>query len=384
MQRVFILPDSEADGTCSGDLTEIINLEEIENPRCPLCGAGTLLAYTEEGEYNVLTWYCLTDEDAAARPDAWYLICQELACTYEEQVERVHSPVGAVIFDQFMAHSEFDEETGLIDRHPAAMKELIAYLEELKQDQPHRKLDAFLDEARWRYEDELAQLHKWLERIPAGRKIELELDGTWIEATCMAVSADTLLVRTLPGGEVMGVNVEEIGGYLPRRFDTVEQPKSETNLKNGNWITVRPPLECVVVKGYHLRVDCVDRLGQYAVRTADPEAGKALGLKEKNQGYWTGYLRRSQIEARYDIRKMVKVKGHWVRVDGETMAHWPHVCTEDPAAAAALGLGPVRSFWPDERETRPLVERWSGVISPDDVEERDEVRIYLWPIPELK
>ena len=147
----MIQEEVEDDRVLDALLAGGIDPDELENPRCPLCNTDTLLAYVTGREYHVITWHYLSDEEVRMQPDAWYLICQEYACRYEEQVERVSAPDGAEIFDLLLASSVFDEESGLMSP-PADLAKLITYLkQELKRTQ-HRKLEAFLHLARWYYD----------------------------------------------------------------------------------------------------------------------------------------------------------------------------------------------------------------------------------------
>jgi hypothetical protein len=390
VRKLYIFRENEEDGRVLDALPEPgIDPEEIANPTCPRCGGETLMAYEEDGDYNVLTWYCLTDEDDQAKPDAWYLICQNFKCPYEEQVERVLDPMGAEFFNLQTSHMEFDESTGLIGRNPSRMKALIRYLEALRKRYSYRKLDAFLEEARWRYDDDMERVRKWMQKIPPGRRIDLWLNGDRLKATFVAATDDALLVNLLPEGQMTVIGAESLRGYGPHRFDEPEKPEEPDPLKGDRdrWIMVHGHADWVIVQGYHLRLWSVDRFGQYHVGTWDREAAEALGLEPCGQNCWDGLLRRRQIEARYTKQAMAKVKGYWVEVHGESaVTKSPSVYTEDPAVAAALGLTPVKPWFPEEcyDPYQLTLPRFSGVIPREQVEEWDEVCIYQWPIPEAK
>lgn len=362
------------------------NPDDLENPRCPLCNADTLLAYALGDQYDVITWSCLTDEEARMQPEAWYLICQEYRCRYEEQVERVTSPDDAEIFDLLQASSTFEEESGLMET-PANLNELITYLERERRRSHHRKLEAFLRLARRSYEEGMDRVRAWTERIPPGRRIAFYLEAKKISGRFVAATEDSLLVQTEPGREMLAVKLEVISFYGPHQFDPEEAPPTDSQLSDDDsWISCDGGSEHVVVRGYHLLLSEVDRFGQYRVSCRDPEAAAAIGLRQVAKGYWEGCLRRGDIQARYEKRQMVKVMGHWVKMSGKTgRSRSPYVHTEDPAVAAALGLKPSKPWWTNEHEEPGLqIPWWSGVIPRDRVEAWDEVTVYQWPIPELK
>lgn len=389
MRKIYIIQEVvEDDRVLDTLLARGIDPDQLENPRCPLCNADTLLAYAEGDEYQVITWDCLSDEEMRMRPDAWYLICQEYECRYEEQVEHVSSPGDAEIFDLLDASFVFDEESGLTST-PTNLKELIAYLESVRKSNPHRKIEVFLEEARWQYKDGMARVRAWVKQIPPARRIHFYLGADKVEGRLVAATEDSLLVQREPDGEMLAVNVDAISFYGPQRFDSEEDPPGVgiRRMDPDSWVRCKGSNEYVVVQGYHLQLCEVDRFGQYHVYSRDPQAAAAIGLEEVGEGCWRGRLRRRGIEARYEKRQMVKVKGFWVKRSGETArSHSPYVHTEDAVVAAALGLKQVIPSWTDEEigEPGPQIPRWSGVIPRNQVEEWDEVTVYQWPIPELK
>lgn len=381
MRKVYILRENEEDGAVL-DALGGADPEEVENPRCPECGGSTLLAYAEGEDYCVLTWCSLTEVDKTATPDAWYLVCQDFDCPYEEQVERADHPAGAELFNLDTADMEFDEEYGLVTGEPAYMLMLIKSLEEAKKANPHRKLDDHLDEARWRYEEGMKAVREWVQRIPQGRKIQFWACSEMRNALFITATDEMMLVRMLPEGEMVGVRLDTLRGYGPPKFRPEESVPEAEQEKGLGFVLVTGWSEYVVVKGYHLRLFDVDRFGQYRVWADEPEVIEALGLETgMNKGH--GRFRSSDIQERYTVSRMVKVKGHWVRVQGEVQrsGHLA-VMTENPDIASALGLKLVKYEW-EEGSCREMVPRYTGSISPEEVEATEDVRTYSWPIPEL-
>lgn len=388
MRQIYILRANEEDGRVLDALPDPkMDPEEIENPTCPSCGGPTLLAYTEEGDYNVLTWFCLSEEGDEDQADGWYLICQNLKCPYEERVERVMEPAGAEFFNLETSHFQFDEETGLACRNPSDMKSLIAYLTKLQRAYGYRKLEAFLDEANWRYDEGMEELRKWADRIPTGRRIEFQANGVRYEARLIAATEEKILVQTGEGGEMICFDLEQVAYFSPRRFDQEEAPKKPDPIDFDNLITFNRCGEYVVVQGYHLWLQSVDRFGQYSVSTHDPEVAAALNLTLSGNNFWTANLRRHQIEARYEIEEYARIQGHWVTWYGETSRNnRAAVWTEDPDVAQALGMELEKSWWWDEeRQTNRVdVKRWHGIFPQEQIEEVKQIRTYHWPIPEAE
>lgn len=390
MRRLYLLEENEEDGRVLDALqTRGEDPDEHVNPQCPLCGSDTLVAYSRAHEYCVITDECLTEIDLEPRPDAWYLICQDFLCRYEEQVEWVNDPVDADIFDLLQSSLGFDDYSGLTSRAPHDMKELINYFRLVTKTHPHPKLGTYLEEAEWRYEWGMREVQAWIQRIPAGRTITFYLGSDRIKATFVTATEEMLLVQTVPDGEMMAVDAGAIYHYGPQHFDSDEDPVDidPRDLDPDHWVSCGGSSEYIVVRGYHLHLGLVDRFGQYHVWTSDPEAASVLGLKPQGKESWTGRLRRSDIEARYKKRRMIKVKGHWVEVHGETArSKSPSVHTEDPETAAALGLRLNERLRSDEETPADgqQIPRWSGVIPRDQVEAWDEVTLNQWPIPEVK
>lgn len=407
MRKVYVVQENEEDGRLL-DALEAAGMStdesDFSNPTCPRCGCGTLLAYTEDDLFELMTWYTV-DADDGAKADAWYLVCSQFDCDYEEEVERVFDPMGAEIFDQESAHMEFDEYAGLLQRTPVGLLDLVSYLQSALEDGPNRKLEAVLDEAEWRYEDAVEQARKWINRLPLGKRIRfrtwdenvqdhVEVDGTFVSAT----DEGFMLLRD-PGEEVMLLRADAIYHWEPRRPGTDEvSPKFSEVMredrpadKDGNrkprLIMLHLGGDRVVVRGQHLRLHHVDRFGQYHVGCWDEAAAAALGLTPAGSGYWEGVYRRSDVEARYDSEQAVRVKGHWLDQWGSAgEGAWVAVRTEDPDIATALGLELQKPWFTPETEeekqrSRP---RWTGLFRKEEVEECKEVRTYHWPLPEFQ
>ncbi|HWI52219.1 MAG TPA: hypothetical protein VNT01_08755 [Symbiobacteriaceae bacterium] len=404
MRKLYVIRENEEDGRLLDALTAAgcsTDESEFDNPVCPVCGHSTLLAYTEGDAFEVVTWYCL-DEADCANADGWYLVCSQMECTYEERVERVTDPMGALLFDIDMAHWAFDEYAGLISRHNSGMMELITWLRGALESGPNRKLQCFLEEAEWRYADDLQRTRKWIDRVPPGRLVRFQVDGASEEqdeimGTFLTGTDAGFMVLTEPGGALMSLRSEDVFCLQPRRPDKdelsrpLEEELKEAEIQAGqtpkrNWIKLNTLKEMVVIRGHHVRLGHVDMFGRYHVRCWERSAALALGLQERCENYWEGVFRRSDVEIRYDVRHMVKVKGHWVDVYGAAEHEdWPAVRTTDPMVASELGLKLERPWFPpeDEAEERKLRPCWSGVIPEDDVEDRREVRLYHWPLPEF-
>ena len=404
MRKIYIVRENEEDGRLLEAL-EAAGLStdesDFSNPNCPRCGSSTLLAYTENDAFDLLTWYEVEASDGA-KADAWYLVCSQFTCTYEEQVERVFDPMGAEIFDQDRAHMDFDEYSGIHQSSPRGMLHLINYLRSALEAKPNRKLEAVLDEAEWRYEDAVEQAQEWINRVPLGKRIRfstwseqdqkhVEVEGTFVSAT----DEGFMLLRD-PGEEVMLVQADALDSWAPRRPEEEELPAklTERDLLGAPDENGRPTLimlgyyrEMVVIREHHLQLSYVDRFGQYHVRCWDEAAARDLGLTPICEGYWEGVFRRADVEARYDSQPAVKVKGHWVvqwgSAEGET---WTAVRTEDPDVAAALDLELEKPWFPPETEEQKQRYRpsWSGLFRNEEIEERKDLRTYHWPLPELQ
>ncbi|HLN61364.1 MAG TPA: hypothetical protein VK464_07380 [Symbiobacteriaceae bacterium] len=399
MQKVYILRPNEEDGILlDAMLAQGIEPDESEfcNPECPVCGGNTLLAYVADDGYEVVIWYEL-DEKHAAGAREWYLVCSDLECDWEEQVERVTDPMGATLFDTHLSNSCFEEECDLCGGSPARLKEVIAYLKELQQEHSTRKLQAFVEEAAWYCKDAIRRIRKWLQRVPAGRKVEITVtDGDQVKGTFVAATDKGCLLM-LASGELVNVEAQAIYSYYPRRFDQWGPDEQEVDqdiaaVLSGaggpdRLITGGSFRQRVVVRGFELEFEHVDRFGQYHVHTRDQRAGEALGLTQKYEGYWKGCFRRSDIAMRYDVNNMVKVKGYWVKVTGYTNTNrLPAVRTQDPEAAQALGLRPWKPIVYEEEGEPDLdrkTPRWTGVVPRSLVEEEAEVKSWYWPLPEL-
>jgi hypothetical protein len=382
LRKLYILPeenggtdDSLLDALAAAGL-RVRHEGDLENPVCPVCGGATLLAYTEHGSFEVLTWSAL-DEGEASEADAWFLVCQNPECPWEEHVERVLHPMGATIFfDMESAHVVLDDEIGLVGGRTADLLELIGYLQGLLAEAPNRKLQCYLEEAEWHVADKLNEVRSWLERIPAGRRIFFFDNGERITARFVLATTEGMLILTQPGGAMVAVAVQALDLYGPDSFDGPEPDleEAEPPLRHPEqWIMIHGHAEKVVVRGFHLRLTMTDRLGQYHAGTDDLTAAQALGLEPSGAGWWEGRFRRSDIEARYDEHRMLRVCGHWVEVYGESRGNrFPAVKTADPAIAAQLGLAA-------DGLQAPAEPGFSGLIPPELIEAERVDRVYHWP-----
>lgn len=403
MRRLYIIRENEEDGRLLDALIAAgrsTREDEFENPACPLCGHGTLLGYTEGDAFNVITWPVL-DENDVKDADEWFLLCNRLDCTYVEQVERVANPMGADPFDVGMAHMEFDEYCGLTSRNPVGLTRLITWLRSaLAAGGPNRKLQDLLDQAEWHEEYRIAQVRKWIDRVPPGKRVEFRTDTFQTLGTFVTATEDGFMVLSEPGGELLSVRADAVWEYRPWRPHKEDLPKpTEELLKelvgddqdiHHRLIAIHGDLERVVIRGFHLILHHVDKFGQYHVGCGERPAAEALGLKAVSEEYWEGVYRRSEIDGRYDTREMVKVRGHWLDVTGyANHGRWPAVRTYDPAVGAALGLELDKPWRPigddddDEPKRTPLPPSWSGIVPEQDVEENKVIRLYLWPLPEF-
>jgi hypothetical protein len=413
MRRIYILRANEEDGRLLDALTAAgcsPDESTLENPVCPRCGSSTLLAFTEDDQFQVLLWEKVDDTDGAGA-HAWHLICSRFDCAYQEEVERVLDPMGAEIFDQWWASAEFEEYAGLMERHPIELMDLIEYFRAVLATGQNPKLACMLEEAEWRYEASLEWRWKWIRSVPLGKRIrftlivegeEDEIDETdEIEGTFVTPTDDGFMVLRDPDETCMLVQARDIGRFQPQRPKTQELPKPRKQEiaevlsadERGNEARRRrviynmSPNHWVVIRGHHLMLSDVNRLGQYKVRCWDPAAAEALSLTPHGERYWEGLFRRSEIEGRYDLKIMIKAKGHWVDMVGYMGEQkWPYVRTEDPAVAADLGLTEQVPLYPPktEEELRRYQRSWSGGVPENDIEDRQEVKLYHWPLPEFK
>lgn len=412
MRKVYIMRTNEEDGRLLDALIAAgLSTDEsaLENPVCPRCGCSTLLAFADDQQFEVVLWEQV-DESDGADAHAWYLICSQFDCTYQEEIERVLDPMGAEIFDQSSAQAEFEEYSGIMDLHPVELMELIEDLRVVLATGQNRKLACMLEEAEWRYEESMEWRWAWIRRVPPGKRIRFSLfdsndEGTAeteeIEGTFVSATDDGFLILREPDEALMLVRAQELDSFLPHQPDKQELPKplreriaevlspasSDGESRSPRLIHGIPRLQWVVIRGHHLRFDSVNRLGQYKVRCWDPVAAEALSLTPVGKRYWEGLFRRSELEARYDLKRMIKTKGHWVDVVGYMGEEKsPYVRTEDPEVAAALGLQEQKPLYPPETEEAIQKYRrsWSGDVAENDIEDRQEVKLYHWPLPEFK
>ena len=326
-----------------------------------------MLAYTDGNQYEVVTWYELTEPDDTVDADQWFLTCMSFSCQYEEQVERVAQPMGAILFDLQQSHYGLDEHCGIFSMRPPDLMPLIQHLKALCQLHPSRKLTSLLEEAEFQEKYQMEDLRTWINQVSDGERIRFVAADQELTGRLLAVSGDRFLLLTEPDDTLLGIELETVGAY---GMSLADRP---TVIRLDGLILLHCNKEMVVVRGYHLQLCHVDRLGMHHVRCWDGVTASALGLTEVCPGYWEGAFRRTDIQASYDSKKMLRVKGHWVEVYGQNKSEHPAIKTEDPAVAEALGLTGDRYL--GDPEDQPIT-RWSGTVTWDQVEEQDEVRVY--------
>lgn len=378
MRKVYILRDEEEDGMVLDALVAQglpPSEDSLENPVCPHCESPLLVACQQGREFDVIIWESLGEECEPHGADAWFLVCSDLTCPYEEQVQRVAQPAGAELYDLRAAHEALDESLGLFCMFPPVVHEVVTELECLYQSHPSRKLLSVLNEARDQLKFATAELRKRVEALPSGGQITVDLGDDRTTGTLLT-STEGYLLLTGPEGDLTAISLCAVHTVSPHR--------EPYNFKRCEWVTIEGATDWVVIRGHHLRLEWVDRLGAYHVSTTDPAAAGALGLEAHGEGYWTGNFRRCDAEARYEARKLARVAGQWVEVTGyRSRDRSPSVRTENPALAAQLGLKPQREARECSPEAEWPVSHWNGVVPADLVEEQAEERVYAWPIPEV-
>lgn len=381
MRRLYILSDEEFDEEFESDKYDHA-AGQVENPTCPRCGRELLVAFVAEGDMEVLADYCLFGDEVQVA-ESWYLVCGNFNCLYEEEVEFVREPAGAVLFDMNEAASLFGEETGFGEMCPAGNRELVEELAELYADSGNRKLPSLIDDLQWQSDEHLRQLREWLVRVPAGRTIEIHLDGTRWEGYIVLYSDSHLLLRPKGASEALAFALEEISFFGPRYFRDEPEPEApEAGTEMAHMIVLSGRERCVV-KGHHLHLDQVDRFGRHHCRTWDAAVGQALGMKHLGDTCYQGVFRRTEVQGRYDLRRIVRVAGHWVEwfgptATGDALA----VKTVDPEIARALDLKPWQAWLPNADGTWPPSPFWYGFVSLESVEAQEEHPVWLRPIPE--
>ncbi|HYF90855.1 MAG TPA: hypothetical protein VD969_01275 [Symbiobacteriaceae bacterium] len=397
MRKLYVIRENEEDGRLLDALITAgrsLDESEFENPPCPVCGCDTLLAYTEGDNYEVVTWDELGETEAGA--DAWFLVCSQIECPHEEPVELVADPMGALLFDQRVAEPAFAAYLEVDDRTPPGKLELISDLKAALAECPSRKVQAYLDLVRYSYDEEVSRTRRWIDLVPPGKLVEFRRDDETIRGTFLTATEEGFMILTEPGSSLRCVRAEEI--YWPQPLwpdrDDLPKPVSELlqeaaepggSMRPLRLIMCLGPRERVVIRGYHLQLSIVDRFGRYHVRCWDREAATALGLSQKCENYWEGVFRRSEVDGRYDVREMVKVQGHWLDVIGKAdNGRAPVVQTDDPLIGAELGLSYIeyRGSRDENGDLRHFPPSWQGAVTEAEVEERKEVRLYHWPLPE--
>lgn len=397
MRKLYFIRQNEEDGRlldaliaagCSTDDSDLCN------PSCPVCGSSVLPAYSANGKLTVVTGSELAANEGAGA-DAWFLVCSQLECSYEEEFEHVADPGGgAVIFDLNESNWDFEEYLGLTIRCQSDLLDLIHHLRALLDGGPNRKLLYFLEDAKWRYNDQVEETRNWADMVPPGKLVSFRIGYDEILGTFLTATNAGFMVLTEPNCELLTVRAEEPHGLLPGWPDREDLPASKLGsaapepgpgVRANGLIMLYLGRQMVVVRGWHLHFSMVDRLGQYLVDCWDRDAALALGLKQTADNHWQGAFRRAEIEARYDLKKMVKVKGHWVEVYGER-EKCPAVRTSDPAVAAALNLreDAPHSLYHYDGRPRHFMPTWRGVIPETDIEDCTEVKVHHWPLPEFQ
>ncbi|MDF2626731.1 MAG: hypothetical protein K0R39_562 [Symbiobacteriaceae bacterium] len=410
MRKVYIIRENEEDGRLLDALIAAglsTDEGELANPVCPRCGFSTLLAFAEDDDFEVVLWEQVDPTDGADA-QAWYLVCSQYECSYQEEIERVLDPMGAEVFDQHAALFEFDEYAGTSVSYPIQMQELLEELRAAAAGGRNRKLASMFEHAQWCYQEHLKMRWKWIRRVPLDKRVRFALfnpndppdyeptfaerEKRAIEGTFVTPTDEGFVILRDPTQELLLVRVEELGWYQPQSPINGELPRKLTEIlkdppADRQLILGIPAYEYVVIRGHHLRLSSIDRLGQYRVRCWDPVAAAALSLTPHGENYWEGLFRRSDIQERYDVKKMIKTKGHWIDVVAAYgPEEWPYVRTDDPAVAAALGLAEQKPLRPPEtdEELRNYRRTWAGGVPESEVEDRRDVRLYHWPLPEFK
>jgi hypothetical protein len=289
MRKLYILRKQEDDGALL-DALEARGLgpDDMVNPTCPTCGAYTYLAYTTGDAFTVITWDSL-DPDDEADADAWFLTCTEPACCYEEEVERVLTPAGAEPFDLETSEREIDEFLGFT---PLGLRQLIEYLQQLAQEHPNRKLECLVDAAQWRYDAAMESIRQWLSKLPVGKRIHFTIDGESMKGSFLTATEDSFLTITQPGGELIAVPAESLGGYGPHYFDSKQEDGEDvdiTNIDPDRLIWMQGNLEYVVVRGHHMQLGWTDeRFGIYKISSQDEALARELGLRQTADRWSSG------------------------------------------------------------------------------------------------
>jgi len=381
VRRVYFLSrDEEGERTLDAILAQGLDPECIENPKCPRCFSPLIPAYVEDDEFTVVTWYELGDEVSSA--ESWFLVCQNLECQYEEQIERTLEPEGAEFFDVHDSHWSFEEECGLDGSNGVEQLEVIAYLKEVVRQYPYRRNESLLQAAEWAYDDMITQHRSWASRRQTGQRIRFCLEPDHIDGIFFAATEKAMMLQVEPEGHLITVEFERINRGTCRVRPPERKPKPPAPGEISERVIICPPShERVVIGGHHLVLSDISRFGIYRVRCWDAKAAADLGLTQIAENYWEGDFRRGQLDAHYEFREMVRVKGHWVEAGGRTPSgKGRSIRTQDQAIAAALGLE-RREPWPDEDGHVPPDHQpvWTGIIRVEEIEAEEEVRHYLWP-----
>lgn len=380
MRRLYILDDEEFDEEFDSPKYDDSD-GYIDNPTCPRCGRELLLAYTEGAEFEVITWYCLLGDEPA---ETWWLVCGNFNCDYEEQVELVKKPAGATLYDVDTASHDFGAETGFDELSPTGQLEMKAWLQYIHAAIPNRKLPSLIDTLQWQYDQHVEQLQEWLPTVPAGRKIEFTHGGNHLAGYLVSFNDKEMVVRDADSDNVGTFPLEQVAFFGPRYFRDEPEEKPADDDGARHFIMIASMERCVV-RGHHLHLDSVDRFGRHHVRTWDEAVGLALGMKHLSGTCYEAIYRRDEVEGRYDLRRLVKVAGHWLEWMGRTdRDDITAVKTDDPAVARELGFRAERALWPNEDGTWPEPTRWYGFVADEQIEEREEHPVWYWPFPEAK
>lgn len=374
LRRLYLLSDHEFAEDFEGMGLDPES-DSIDPPACPLCGRELLAAYQEEGEMYILYEDALQEGEALGA-EAWHLVCGNFECPYEEQVERVFRPAGALLYDLRTAIWDFGEATGFFHSEPRVLRELLEHMQACQANRPQRKLLAHVAELQFQYEYALKERRDWLARLPRGQQVEFTTAEGRVEGTLLGAEPDAILVGA--GAGTVRVALERIQFFSPR-YPEPESPGALPPDHPGfKHLVLVTDNERIVVRGHHLVVEEVDRFGRFHVSTRDPLAGVELPMKHLGHRYAGVFLPRD-VEERYEIHRMVQVRCHWLEVTGPTTDDQVlAVRSHDPVAAAALALRLYRSPRPGLAATG-----WHGFVTRNQVQAEEAHYLHIWPIPEV-
>lgn len=367
MRRLYLLSDHEFAEDFEGMGLDPES-DALDPPTCPRCGRELLVGYQEDGEVYIVYDEVLEPGECLAA-EAWFLLCGNFECPYEEPVERVFRPAGALIYDLRTALWDFGEATGFFHSEPRVIRELLEYLQNCHGRSPSRKLAAHMAELQFQYEYALQERREWLAGLIPGQRVELTTAAGRVAGPLLAAGADAITVAGRDGAVL--VPLERV-----QRFGA-----GEAGAGPAPPVILSPDRERIVVRGHHLAVEEVDRFGRFHASTMAPHAGRDLQMEDLGELGYMGVFLPREVEARYELLHLVRVQGYWLEVMGATAdEQFVAVCTWDPVAAAALSLGPRRG---DGLPGSAAVAGWQGLILRRRVEAEEVHRLHIWPIPEV-